>query len=207
MTSSYQTALNLVPMVVEQTSRGERAFDIFSRLLKERIIFVTGGIDDGMAALITSQLLFLESENPKKDVAMYINSPGGYVTSGLAIYDTMQYIRCPISTVCFGQAASMGSLLLAAGEKGMRTCLPNARVMLHQPSGGYSGVATDIERHAQDIIDLKRRLNNIYVKHTGQEYDVIERKLDRDTFLTAEQAVEFGIVDKVFERRDSEDEK
>ncbi len=207
MTSSYQTALNLVPMVVEQTSRGERAFDIFSRLLKERIIFVTGGIDDGMAALITSQLLFLESENPKKDVAMYINSPGGYVTSGLAIYDTMQYIRCPILTVCFGQAASMGSLLLAAGEKGMRTCLPNARVMLHQPSGGYSGVATDIERHAKDIIDLKRRLNNIYVKHTGQEYDVIERKLDRDTFLTAEQAVEFGIVDKVFERRDSEDEK
>jgi len=194
-------------MVVEQTSRGERAFDIFSRLLKERIIFVTGGIDDGMAALITSQLLFLESENPKKDVAMYINSPGGYVTSGLAIYDTMQYIRCPISTVCFGQAASMGSLLLAAGEKGMRTCLPNARVMLHQPSGGYSGVATDIERHAQDIIDLKKRLNNIYVKHTGQEYDVIERKLDRDTFLTAEEAVEFGIVDKVFERRDSEDEK
>ncbi|KDA01267.1 ATP-dependent Clp protease proteolytic subunit [Hyphomonas oceanitis] len=207
MTSSYQTALNLVPMVVEQTSRGERAFDIFSRLLKERIIFVTGGIDDGMAALITSQLLFLESENPKKDVAMYINSPGGYVTSGLAIYDTMQYIRCPISTVCFGQAASMGSLLLAAGEHGMRTCLPNARVMLHQPSGGYSGVATDIERHAQDIIDLKKRLNNIYVKHTGQEYDVIERKLDRDTFLTAEEAVEFGIVDKVFEPRDREDEK
>ena len=207
MTSSYQTALNLVPMVVEQTSRGERAFDIFSRLLKERIIFVTGGIDDSMAALITSQLLFLESENPKKDIAMYINSPGGYVTSGLAIYDTMQYIRCPISTVCFGQAASMGSLLLAAGEHGMRTCLPNARVMLHQPSGGYSGVATDIERHAQDIIDLKRRLNNIYVKHTGQEYDVIERKLDRDTFLTAEEAVEFGIVDKVFERRDNEDEK
>ncbi|KCZ55315.1 ATP-dependent Clp protease proteolytic subunit [Hyphomonas chukchiensis] len=207
MTSSYQTALNLVPMVVEQTSRGERAFDIFSRLLKERIIFVTGGIDDGMAALITSQLLFLESENPKKDVAMYINSPGGYVTSGLAIYDTMQYIRCPISTVCFGQAASMGSLLLAAGEHGMRTCLPNARVMLHQPSGGYSGVATDIERHAQDIIDLKKRLNNIYVKHTGQDYDVIERKLDRDTFLTAEEAVEFGIVDKVFEPRDREDEK
>lgn len=207
MTSSYQTALNLVPMVVEQTSRGERAFDIFSRLLKERIIFVTGGIDDSMAALITSQLLFLESENPKKDIAMYINSPGGYVTSGLAIYDTMQYIRCPISTVCFGQAASMGSLLLAAGEHDMRTCLPNARVMLHQPSGGYSGVATDIERHAQDIIDLKRRLNNIYVKHTGQEYDVIERKLDRDTFLTAEEAVEFGIVDKVFERRDTEAEK
>lgn len=207
MTSTYQTALNLVPMVVEQTSRGERAFDIFSRLLKERIIFVTGGIDDGMAALITSQLLFLESENPKKDIAMYINSPGGYVSSGLAIYDTMQYIRCPISTVCIGQAASMGSLLLAAGEEGMRIALPNARVMLHQPSGGYSGVATDIERHAEEIIDLKRRLNNIYVKHTGQEYDVIERKLDRDTFLTAEEAQEFGIVDKVFERRTAEDEK
>ena len=207
MTTSFQTALNLVPMVVEQTSRGERAFDIFSRLLKERIIVVTGGIDDSMAALITSQLLFLESENPKKDIAMYINSPGGYVSSGLAIYDTMQYIRCPISTVCIGQAASMGSLLLAAGEKGMRIALPNARVMLHQPSGGYQGVATDIERHAEEIIELKRRLNNIYVRHTGQEYDVIERKLDRDTFLTAEEAKEFGIVDKVFERRTAEDDK
>jgi len=207
MTTSFQTALNLVPMVVEQTSRGERAYDIFSRLLKERIIFVTGGIDDSMAALITSQLLFLESENPKKDIAMYINSPGGYVSSGLAIYDTMQYIRCPISTVCIGQAASMGSLLLAAGEKGMRIALPNARVMLHQPSGGYQGVATDIERHAEEIIELKRRLNNIYVRHTGQEYDVIERKLDRDTFLTAEEAKEFGIVDKVFERRTAEDDK
>ncbi|MDX1293452.1 MAG: ATP-dependent Clp protease proteolytic subunit [Hyphomonas sp.] len=206
MMTSYQTALNLVPMVVEQTSRGERAFDIFSRLLKERIIFVTGGIDDSMAALITSQLLFLESENPKKDIAMYINSPGGYVSSGLAIYDTMQYIRCPISTVCIGQAASMGSLLLAAGAKGMRIALPNARVMLHQPSGGYQGVATDIERHAEEIIELKRRLNNIYVRHTGQEYDVIERKLDRDTFLTAEEAKEFGIVDKVFERRTAEDD-
>ncbi|MCA8890396.1 ATP-dependent Clp protease proteolytic subunit [Hyphomonas sp.] len=207
MSNPYQTALNLVPMVVEQTSRGERAFDIFSRLLKERIIFVTGGIDDGMAALITSQLLFLESENPKKEIAMYINSPGGYVSSGLAIYDTMQFIRCPVSTVCIGQAASMGSLLLAAGEAGARFALPNARVMLHQPSGGYSGVATDIERHAEEIIDLKRRLNQIYVKHTGQEYDVIERKLDRDTFLTAEEAQEFGIVDKVFERRAAEDEK
>ena len=207
MTTSFQTALNLVPMVVEQTSRGERAFDIFSRLLKERIIFVTGEIDDGMAALITSQLLFLESENPKKDIAMYINSPGGYVSSGLAIYDTMQYIRCPISTVCIGQAASMGSLLLAAGEKDMRIALPNARVMLHQPSGGYQGVATDIERHAEEIIELKRRLNNIYVRHTGQDYDVIEKKLDRDTFLTAEEAREFGIVDKVFERRTAEDDK
>lgn len=207
MSNPYQTALNLVPMVVEQTSRGERAFDIFSRLLKERIIFVTGGIDDGMAALITSQLLFLESENPKKEIAMYINSPGGYVSSGLAIYDTMQFIRCPVSTVCIGQAASMGSLLLAAGEPGARFALPNARVMLHQPSGGYSGVATDIERHAEEIIDLKRRLNKIYVKHTGQDYDVIERKLDRDTFLTAEEAQEFGIVDKVFERRAVEDDK
>ena len=207
MPNPYETALNLVPMVVEQTSRGERAFDIFSRLLKERIIFVTGGIDDGMAALITSQLLFLESENPKKEIAMYINSPGGYVSSGLAIYDTMQFIRCPVSTVCVGQAASMGSLLLAAGEAGVRYALPNARVMLHQPSGGYQGVATDIERHAEEIIDLKRRLNKIYVKHTGQDYDVIERKLDRDTFLTAEEAQEFGIVDKVFERRAVEDDK
>ncbi|MAU66734.1 ATP-dependent Clp protease proteolytic subunit [Hyphomonas sp.] len=207
MSNSYQTALNLVPMVVEQTSRGERAFDIFSRLLKERIIFVTGGIDDGMAALITAQLLFLESENPKKEIAMYINSPGGYVSSGLAIYDTMQFIRCSVSTVCIGQAASMGSLLLAAGEAGSRFALPNARVMLHQPSGGYQGVATDIERHAEEIIDLKRRLNQIYVKHTGQDYDAIERKLDRDTFLTAEEAQEFGIIDKVFERRAAEDEK
>ena len=207
MSNSYQTALNLVPMVVEQTSRGERAFDIFSRLLKERIIFVTGGIDDGMAALITAQLLFLESENPKKEIAMYINSPGGYVSSGLAIYDTMQFIRCSVSTVCIGQAASMGSLLLAAGEAGSRFALPNARVMLHQPSGGYQGVATDIERHAEEIIDLKRRLNQIYVKHTGQDYDAIERKLDRDTFLTAEEAQEFGIIDKVFERRAIEDDK
>ncbi|WP_353256423.1 ATP-dependent Clp protease proteolytic subunit [Hyphomonas sp.] len=207
MSSIHETALNLVPMVVEQTSRGERAFDIFSRLLKERIIFVTGGIDDSIAALTTSQLLFLESENPKREIAMYINSPGGYVSSGLAIYDTMQYVRCPISTVCIGQAASMGSLLLAAGEKGLRIALPNARVMLHQPSGGYSGVATDIERHAEEIIEMKRRLNNIYVRHTGQPYDVIERTLDRDTFQTAEQAMQFGIVDKVYERRAADDEK
>ena len=207
MTDPYRTALNLVPMVVEQTSRGERAFDIFSRLLKERIVFVTGGIDDGMAALITSQLLFLESESPKKEISIYINSPGGYVSSGLAIYDTMQYIRCPISTVCIGQAASMGSLLLAAGEKGMRIALPNARVMVHQPSGGFRGVATDIERHAEEILDLKRRLNNIYVKHTGQEYDAIERKLDRDTFMTAEEARDFGLIDQVFERRKGEDEE
>ena len=206
MYDPHETALNLVPMVVEQTSRGERAFDIFSRLLKERIIFVTGGIDDGMAALITSQLLFLESESPKKEISMYINSPGGYVSSGLAIYDTMQYIRCPVSTVCIGQAASMGSLLLAAGKKGMRIALPNARVMVHQPSGGYRGVATDIERHAEEILELKRRLNNIYVKHTGQDYDTIERKLDRDTFMTAEEAKEFGLIDQVYERRQGDDD-
>lgn len=190
-----------VPTVVEQTSRGERGYDIYSRLLKERIIFVTGGIDDTIATVVTAQLLFLESENPKKDISMYINSPGGYVTAGLAIYDTMQYIRSPISTVCIGQAASMGSLLLAAGTAGNRIVLPNARVMLHQPSGGYRGVATDIERHAEEIVDLKRRLNEIYVKHTGQEYDAIEKKLDRDTFLSAQEAVDFGIADQVFERR------
>lgn len=201
MTDMTRTAMNLVPMVVEQTSRGERAFDIFSRLLKERIIFVTGPVEDGLAALITAQLLYLESENPKKEIAMYINSPGGYVSSGLAIYDTMQYIRCPIGTVCVGQAASMGSLLLSAGEAGMRTALPNARIMVHQPSGGYRGVATDIERHAEEIVDLKRRLNEIYVKHTGQKYDAIEKKLDRDTFMNAEEAAEFGIVDKVYEPR------
>jgi ATP-dependent Clp protease protease subunit len=193
---------NLVPMVVEQTSRGERAFDIFSRLLKERIVFVTGGVDDGLASLVTAQLLFLESENPKREIAMYINSPGGYVTSGLAIYDTMQYIRSPVSTVCIGQAASMGSLLLTAGEKGLRICLPNARVMVHQPSGGYRGPASDIERHAEDIIQTKRRLNEIYVKHTGQPYDRIEKTLDRDFFMTAEEARAFGIVDKVYERRE-----
>ena len=200
------TALNLVPTVIEQTSRGERAVDIFSRLLKERIIFITGAIDDSTAALVSAQLLFLESENPKKDIAMYINSPGGYVTSGLAIYDTMQYIRCPITTVCIGQAASMGSLLLAAGEAGSRIALPNARVMVHQPSGGYRGVASDIVRHAEEIQDLKTRLNNIYVKHTGQDYDAIERKLDRDTFMTAEDARDFGIIDQVYERRTEADE-
>lgn len=207
MTDPMTTAINLVPMVVEQTSRGERSYDIFSRLLKERIVFITGPIDDNTAALVTAQLLFLESENPKKDIAMYINSPGGYVTSGLAIYDTMQYIRCPISTVCIGQAASMGSLLLAAGEHGNRIALPNARIMVHQPSGGYQGVATDIERHAEEIIDLKRRLNDIYVKHTGKKFDVIEKKLDRDTFMTAEEAAKFGIIDTVYERRESEDEE
>jgi ATP-dependent Clp protease, protease subunit len=193
---------NLVPMVVEQTSRGERAFDIFSRLLKERIIFVTGGVEDGLASLVTAQLLFLESENPKREIAMYINSPGGIVTSGLAIYDTMQYIRSPISTVCIGQAASMGSLLLAAGEKGLRIALPNARIMVHQPSGGFRGQASDIERHAEDIIATKRRLNEIYVKHTGQPYERVEKTLDRDHFMTAEEARAFGIVDRVYEKRE-----
>jgi len=196
------TYANLVPMVAEQTSRGERAFDIFSRLLKERIIFVTGGVEDGLASLVTAQLLFLESENPKREIAMYINSPGGVVTSGLAIYDTMQYIRSPISTVCIGQAASMGSLLLASGEKGLRIALPNARVMVHQPSGGFRGQASDIERHAEDIIATKRRLNEIYVKHTGQPYEKVERTLDRDYFMTAEEAQAFGIVDRVYERRE-----
>jgi ATP-dependent Clp protease, protease subunit len=195
--------MQLVPMVVEQTSRGERAFDIFSRLLKERIIFVTGPVEDGMASLVTAQLLFLESENPKREISMYINSPGGIVTSGLAIYDTMQYIRSPVSTVCTGQAASMGSLLLAAGEKGLRICLPNARVMVHQPSGGFRGQASDIERHAEDIIATKKRLNEIYVKHTGQRYEVVEKTLDRDYFMTAEEAQAFGIVDRVYEKREA----
>jgi ATP-dependent Clp protease, protease subunit len=197
--------MNLVPMVVEQTSRGERAFDIFSRLLKERIVFLTGPVEDGLASLVCAQLLWLESENPKREIAMYINSPGGIVSSGLAIYDTMQYIRSPVSTVCIGQAASMGSLLLTAGEKGLRVCLPNARVMVHQPSGGFRGQASDIERHAEDILATKRRLNEIYVKHTGQPYQTIERTLDRDSFMTAEEAKTYGLVDRVFEKRDVPD--
>jgi ATP-dependent Clp protease, protease subunit len=201
MRDPIETAMNLVPMVVEQTNRGERAYDIFSRLLKERIIFITGPIEDGMATLICAQLLFLESENPKKEINMYINSPGGVVTSGMAIYDTMQFIRPAVSTLCFGQAASMGSLLLTAGEKDMRFVLPNARIMLHQPSGGFQGQASDIERHAQDIIKMKRRLNEIYVKHTGQDYDTIERTLDRDHFMTAQESLDFGLVDKMFESR------
>ena len=196
------TALNLVPMVVEQTSRGERAFDIFSRLLKERIIFLNGPVDDGMSALVCAQLLFLESENPKKEISMYINSPGGMVTSGFAIYDTMQYVKSPISTVCMGLAASMGSFLLTAGEKGHRIALPNARIMVHQPSGGFSGQASDIERHAQDIIKTKRRLNEIYAKHTGQPVEVIETTLDRDHFMTADEAKDFGLIDHVYETRD-----
>jgi ATP-dependent Clp protease protease subunit len=197
------TMLNLVPMVVEQTSRGERAFDIFSRLLKERIIFLNGPVEDGMSALICAQLLFLESENPKKEIAMYINSPGGVVTSGLAIYDTMQYIRSPVSTVCMGMAASMGSFLLMAGEKGSRIALPNARIMVHQPSGGFSGQASDIERHAQDIIKTKRKLNEIYAKHSGQPIEEVERILDRDHFMTADEAKEWGLIDHVYASREA----
>jgi ATP-dependent Clp protease, protease subunit len=187
----------LVPMVVEQTSRGERSYDIYSRLLKERIIFMTGQVFDEMASLICAQLLFLESENPSKDIAFYINSPGGVVTSGLAIYDTMQYIRSPVSTVCIGQAASMGSLLLAAGAAGKRFALPNARIMVHQPSGGAQGQATDIEIQAREILRIRQRLNEIYVRHTGQTLERIESKLERDTFMSADEAQEFGLIDEV----------
>jgi ATP-dependent Clp protease protease subunit len=205
MRNPAETHMNyLVPMVVEQTNRGERAYDIYSRLLKERIIFITGAVDDGMSSLVVAQLLFLEAENPKKEIAMYINSPGGVVTSGLAIYDTMQFVRPAISTLCIGQAASMASLLLAAGRKDMRFALPNARIMMHQPSGGFQGQATDIMLHAQEILNLKRRLNEIYVKHTGQQLKKIEDALERDMFLTADGAKEFGIIDKVMEKR-SED--
>lgn len=198
----------LVPMVVEQTNRGERAYDIYSRLLKERIIFLTGPVHDGVASLICAQLLFLESENPNKDIAFYINSPGGVVTSGMSIYDTMQYIRPPVSTVCIGQAASMGSLLLCAGAAGKRFSLPNSRIMVHQPSGGAQGQATDIEIQAREILALRARLNNIYVHHTGQSLDVIERALERDKFMTATEAKEFGLIDEVVSSRpvrDSED--
>ncbi|MGJ8559736.1 MAG: ATP-dependent Clp protease proteolytic subunit [Litorimonas sp.] len=191
----------LIPTVVEQSSRGERAFDIYSRLLRDRIIFLTGPVEDNMSASICAQLLFLESENPKKEISMYINSPGGVVTAGMAIYDTMQYIRCPVSTVCIGQAASMGSLLLCAGAPDMRVALPNARIMVHQPSGGFRGQASDIQRHADDIVAMKRRLNEIYVKHTGKKYAVIEKTLDRDHFMTAEESKDFGIVDHVYASR------
>ncbi len=197
----------LVPMVVEQTNRGERAYDIYSRLLKERIVFVTGPIEDHVASLITAQLLFLEADNPKKEISMYINSPGGVVTSGMAVYDTMQFIRPAVATLCIGQAASMGSLLLCAGEKGMRYALPNARILLHQPSGGYQGQASDIERHAEDILKMKRRLNDIYVRHTGQEYDTIDRTLDRDYFMSAEDARDFGLIDEVIAKRHPLEEK
>ncbi|MGD9665651.1 MAG: ATP-dependent Clp endopeptidase proteolytic subunit ClpP [Novosphingobium sp.] len=191
----------LVPVVVEQTSRGERSFDIFSRLLRERIVFVTGQVEDGMASLIVAQLLFLESENPSKPISMYINSPGGVVTAGMAIHDTMQYIKPRVSTVCIGQAASMGSFLLAAGEPGMRIALPNARIMIHQPSGGARGMASDIEIQAKEILRIKARMNDLYVKYTGQSLEDIERAMDRDTFLEADEALKFGLVDKVFESR------
>ena len=193
--------MNLVPMVVEQSSRGERAFDIFSRLLRERIIFLTGPFEDGMASLICAQLLFLESENPKKEISMYINSPGGVVTSALAIYDTMQYIKSPVSTVCMGMAASAGSLILAAGAAGQRVALPNARIMVNQPSGGFRGQASDIERHAEDIRYTKRRLNEIYVHHTGRTYEEVEKTLDRDHFMSAEEAKACGLIDNIQEAR------
>ena len=203
MSNPIETAMNLVPMVVEQSARGERAYDIFSRLLKERIIFITGPIEDGMATLVCAQLLFLEAENPKKEIAMYINSPGGVVTSGMAIYDTMQFIKPAVSTLCTGQAASMGSLLLAAGAKDLRFALPNASIMVHQPSGGYQGQATDIMIHAQFTERLKRRLNEIYVKHTGNDYDTIEAALERDNFMSSEEALKFGLIDNVITSRAS----
>ncbi|MCB2053153.1 MAG: ATP-dependent Clp endopeptidase proteolytic subunit ClpP [Geminicoccaceae bacterium] len=194
----------MVPMVVEQTSRGERAYDIYSRMLKERIVFLTGPIEDHMASLINAQLLFLEAENPEKDIYLYINSPGGVVTSGLSIYDTMQYIRCDVATLCIGQAASAGSLLLTAGSAGKRYCLPNARIMTHQPSGGFQGQATDIEIHAREILKVRARLNDIYAKHTGRTLDEIEKRMERDTFMSAEEAKEFGLVDEVITRRPGE---
>ncbi len=197
MRDPYAVHSQLIPMVVEQTSRGERAFDIYSRLLKERIVFVTGPVEDHMASLICAQLLFLEADNPNKDIAMYINSPGGVVTSGLAVYDTMQYIRCDVSTVCIGQAASMGSMLLAAGKKGKRFALPNARIMVHQPSGGFQGQATDIEIHAREILAIRSRLNEIYVKHTGQSLKAIEDAMERDKFLSPAEAKAFGIIDEI----------
>ena len=196
----------LIPIVVEQTNRGERSYDIYSRLLKERIIFLTGPVNDAVASVISAQLLFLESENPNKDIAFYINSPGGVVTSGLSIYDTMQYIKPDVSTVCLGQAASMGSLLLAAGAAGKRYCLPNSRIMLHQPSGGFQGQASDIEIHAREILNLRKRLNEIYMKHTGQDYETIEAAVERDNFMSAEDAKDFGLIDKVETARADEEE-
>ena len=199
-------ANTLVPMVVEQTNRGERAYDIYSRLLKERIVFLTGPIDDYLASLITAQLLFLEAENPKKEISFYINSGGGNVTSGLAIYDTLQYVRPPVTTLCIGQAASMGSLLLAAGEPGKRFALPNARIMVHQPSGGTQGQATDIEIHAREILNLRERLNQIYAKHTGQKLKAVEAALERDKFMSPEEAKEFGIIDEIVKKRPEAEE-
>ena len=205
MNNKFNTQSNLIPMVVEQSNRGERAYDIYSRLLKERIVFVTGPIEDYMASVITAQLLYLEAENPKKEISMYINSPGGVVSSGLAIYDTMQYIKPEVSTLCIGQAASMGSLLLAAGSKDKRYALPNSRIMVHQPSGGFQGQASDIERHAKEIISLRSRLNEIYVTHTGKDLKTIESALDRDTFMTSADAKKFGLIDMVVQKRDIED--
>ena len=202
MTNKIHEQLNtLIPMVVEQSSRGERAYDIFSRLLKERIIFIVGQINDHVASLATAQLLFLESENPKKDISIYINSPGGLVTAGLGIYDTMQYIKPEISTICIGQAASMGSFLLAAGSKGKRFSLPNSRIMVHQPSAGFQGQATDIEIHANEVLSLKKRLNEIYSKHTGKTVDEIKSALERDNFMTPKNAKDFGLLDEVVEKR------
>lgn len=192
----------LVPMVIEQTGRGERSYDIYSRLLKERIIFVTGEVEDNMASLIVAQLLFLESENPEKNISMYINSPGGVVSSGLSIYDTMQYVKCKVSTICMGQACSMGSLLLTAGEPGLRYALPNSRIMIHQPSGGFRGQATDIEIHAKEILSLKRRLNNLYVKHTKKPLATVEKNMERDNFMSPEEALKFGLIDKIITTRD-----
>ena len=192
---------SLVPIVIEQTSKGERSYDIFSRLLKERIIFLTGPINDSVASLVSAQLLFLESDNPKKDINFYINSPGGYVTSGLAMYDTMQFVKCDVSTIVIGQACSAGSLLSQAGTKGKRFALPHAKIMIHQPSGGYSGQATDIDIHAQEILKTKKRLNEIYVKHTGQPIDVIEKNMERDKFFTSDEALEFGLIDQIIEQR------
>ena len=206
MRDPIETYNNLVPMVVEQTSRGERAFDIYSRLLRERIIFLTGPVEDYSASLIVAQLLFLEAENPKKEISFYINSPGGVVTSGLSIYDTMQFIRCPVTTVCIGQAASMGSLLLTAGAKDMRFALPNARIMVHQPSGGFQGQVTDILIHAKEVESLKRRLNEIYVKHTGNSYEAVEAALERDNFMSAEDAKAWGLIDEILEERGKADD-
>ncbi|ANK85246.1 MULTISPECIES: ATP-dependent Clp endopeptidase proteolytic subunit ClpP [Rhizobium] len=201
MRNPVDTAMALVPMVVEQTNRGERSYDIYSRLLKERIIFLTGAVEDHMATLVCAQLLFLEAENPKKEIALYINSPGGVVTAGMAIYDTMQFIKPAVSTLCIGQAASMGSLLLAAGHKDMRFATPNSRIMVHQPSGGFQGQASDIERHARDILKMKRRLNEVYVKHTGRSYEEVEKTLDRDHFMDADEAQDWGVIDKVLTSR------
>ena len=203
MRNPVDTAMALVPMVVEQTNRGERSYDIYSRLLKERIIFLTGPVEDHIATLVCAQLLFLEAENPKKEIALYINSPGGVVTSGMAIYDTMQFIKPAVSTLCIGQAASMGSLLLAAGHKDMRFATPNARIMVHQPSGGFSGQASDIERHAKDILKMKRKLNEVYVKHCGRTYEEVEQTLDRDHFMSADEAKDWGLVDRVITSREA----